>query len=104
MRLRATKDQRNARDPGGSSETTAPRPAMAAWRARLLDGYGTSALPARTATGAPARAGGDASAPAWAAASMPRASPETTGTPAAARPRPSARATSSPYGDARRAP
>ena len=40
----------------------------------------------------------------WAAESTPIAMPDTTGTPAAVRPRPSARATSSPYDVPRRAP
>ena len=83
-RLRATKHQRCASAPGGSSDTTAPRAATAAWRPALVAGYGTCALPASTPTVLPAAA----SAPAWAAESMPMARPDTTVTPAADRPAP----------------
>jgi hypothetical protein len=37
-RLRATKHQRNAREPGGSSETMQPRSVMSRCSARLLGG------------------------------------------------------------------
>ena len=61
----------------------------AAWTA----GYGRSAPPASTATGGAV----PSSAPLWAAASTPSASPDTTLTPAADRPRPMSCATVSPY-------
>ena len=65
-------------------------------------GYAVSAPPARTATGgAPGVA---SSAPRCAAESMPSAIPDTTGTPAPVRLRPSEVETSSPYGVARREP
>ncbi len=99
-RLRATNAQRWMPKPGGSSDTTAPaaRTAECSWR--LEAGYGRSAPPASTATGAAV----PSSDPAWAAESTPRASPETTPTPAADSPRPRSRATVCPYGVDRRAP
>ena len=64
-----------------------------------------TARPPRRPGRRPAPAGpGGSSAPTCAAESMPSAMPETTGTPAAARLRPSARAISIPYGVPRRAP
>ena len=58
----------------------------------------TPPLPPRSGRAAPP------SAPAWAAPSMPRARPETTQMPAAARSRPSSNATARPSGVARRVP
>ena len=105
MRLRAGKHQRWPVKPGGISDTTAPASISRACRLRIRAGYAVSAPPASTATGAATAARRRASsAPAWAAESIPSAIPETTGSPAAARPRPSERETSSPYGVARRAP
>ena len=95
IRLRAGKHQRWPVNPGGISDTTAPASISRACRLRIRAGYAVSAPPASTATGEPA-AGGASSAPACAAESMPSAIPETTGRPAAVRPRPSARETSSP--------
>ena len=78
--------------PGGSSDTTQPSVVIRRWSARLLGGYGRSAPPASTAIVGP----GAASAPAWAAESMPSAIPLTTVIPAAARPRPSSAGDSRP--------
>ena len=100
IRLRATKHQRCALAPGGISEMTAPRAATAACRRKPRVGYGMCALAASTPIVRP----GPSSAPACAAESMPIARPETTVISAADKPRPIARATSSPYVEARRAP
>ena len=106
MRLRAGKHHRCAVKPGGISDTTAPAAISRRWSPRIRAGYGVSAPPASTATGAAAAgaapwatggtAGHASSAPAWAAESIPSAMPDTTGSPADVRPRPSERETSSP--------
>ena len=102
MRLRAGKHQRWPPKPGGISDTTAPCSIRRACRWRMRAGYAVSAPPARTATGgAPGVA---SSAPRCAAESIPSAIPDTTGTPAPVRLRPSEVETSSPYGVARREP
>ena len=84
IRLRRGKWRACGAVPGGSSATTAPRSAMRAMQRRVLRRVGTSSTPpADDGDGA-----GRASAPRCAAASMPRARPETTTSPA--RPRPAA--------------
>ena len=98
IRLRAEKHQRRAPKPGrqlGHDAAARRRPRRAARALRA--GYGDVGAAGEHRDGRPPAS----SAPACAAESTPSASPETTGTPAADSPRPSARATSSPYAESR---
>ena len=88
MRLRATKHQRIGPKPGRELRHDAAALARPRRRASACStGTATSAPHASTAT-TPL---GASSAPVWAAESIPSASPDTIGTPAADSPRPSAR-------------
>jgi hypothetical protein len=100
IRFRAGKRNGSARVPGGYSLRMVPASAMRSRSRRLLAGYARSMPHPSTATVRPSAR----SAPPWDAASIPRAAPLTTTTPAAASPAPIAVATSEPYDVQFRAP
>ncbi len=100
IRFRAGKRQGAGGVPGQYSETSSPRSPMRAASSRLRRGYGTSTPDPSTATVAPPAA----SAPSWAAASIPCARPLTTTAPRAASSPARARASARPADVARRLP
>ena len=99
MRLRRGKCRACGDVPSAASATTAPAVAMRACSAACSAGYGQSRPPATTATVRPV-----ASAPVWAAASIPRASPEITVMPTWARSAANVSATTTPLAVAFRPP
>ena len=101
MRLRNGKRKASGAVPGGHSESNTPRPQTASHSSACWRGYGVSGPLPTTATGRPPST---ARTPRWAAPSMPFAKPDTTLTPASARPRPSIAAISRPTPVALRVP
>ena len=101
MRLRSGKRNASGAVPGGHSESSTPRPQTASHSSACWRGYGVSGPLPTTATGRPPST---ARTPRWAAPSMPFAKPDTTLTPASARPRPSIAAISRPTPVALRVP
>jgi hypothetical protein len=85
---------------GGNSLTSSPVRPIRANSDSCARGYGSRSPPATIAMVSPS----PASAPRWAAASMPNAPPETTVQPCRTRPSPSVEATLSPYAVALREP
>ncbi len=101
MRLRSGNRNASGGVPGGHSETTAPRALTSAHSEACCLGYGASGPLPTTANG---RASGWASAPRWAAPSMPLARPDTTVTPRADSSKPNSAAVSRPRCVALRVP
>ena len=100
IRFRRGKHPGAARLPGARSDNTSPEAAISRCNARCPTGYGTSTPVPSTAIVSPFAA----SAPRWAAESIPLANPLTTAIPALANALASSSATRMPYGDASRVP
>ena len=100
IRLRRGKQPGKALVPGSTSDTSAPFSWTSRCSVRCPAGYGTSTPVPRTAIVRPPAA----TAASWAAASIPRASPATTTSPAFTAPAASRWAMRTPYAEAPRVP